>query len=518
ERPKRPWAGIRRRRGTKPPRGLQRPQLSEWALAGAVALTGVGVSLLVWGGPPLVVASLFATLGVVYLAHGSPPKPGRPRSAHVVGASFLAALVAIGALGHRLQEPPAPPGLTSSKTPGPARAALPSFGARDLDLGAEVLQSRIEQAQTTCDAFDADGFQDRLRLRVARHHLGLLEEILTRRRAAEEEAYLARAATTSSEHATGTALRRLEKRQDAMTSWQRALALDPLHPQAVDWLCSVAIGSHVLRAQVAALEGIPDEIKAHYAAGRLAEGDLLWIHLQHVVPLASGLDAALATRPRPLPDAFARAGQSAYQRALARGDVPGARSVLGRQIEFPTPGGPPPWWEGLPGPELEISLLLLGSRTLFPPRATPTALAARRVNARAEALNWTRRTLRGRLRKALWHVEVSQLAQPYADCVAPADRIALRELVTGVRTLAGDSIQHAGLPEHFRIVHSKLHDARQRELRERLAWSGLSEQPDLELAGILPAARKRVRAQRAVAWREIELRWAIEGASPEEQP
>ena len=524
ERPQRAWSGLGSRQSAKAagPR-----QDLEILLAGGLALLGALMSLLVWDRPEPALLALAGSGLILVLTRGRKPIPGQTSLAVKVGAGLLAALLVASALrawptSESSQEGPAP---TLTPTPVAPAAKLPRFDSSDLTLGVEALQTRIDRANAACAAFEAVGFRAKLEHRVAEHHLLLLEDLLARRRAADEAAYAA-ASATSGVGAKASPVKRLEAQQEAAWHYRRALALDPVHPDATGWLCSLAIGAHVQRAVANELDPLLGQVQDHYAHGPRAEGDRLFHELQRVLPRLTGLDQALEARQRPLPPGFAAQAEGAYRRALQLGDLAGARSVLRRQAPFPTPTGRPAWWEGLSSPEDEVSLLLSGAWTRFPPNLSRRELQALQANARYRAVAFDRQELRQRLRRNLWSLDVSSAALPYAESVQGQDRAALRELVAGARALAGLEVNLAGLPEHFRLSYRKVRDARQRRLREQLSWQQTHSGPRaleaqrasrLELGELLPAARRVISAERAVVWREVELRWAIEGTSPQPQ-
>jgi serine/threonine protein kinase len=523
ERPQRAWEGLGSRKRTKAPGSGVGVQL-ETGIALALFLLGALMSWLVWERPEPTLLALAGSGVVLGMTRGKRPIPGQTSLATKVGVGLIALLLGLSGLWGltRSEAPPSDPQAEASPTPQAATAQLPRFDSDDLSLSAEALQTRVEAANAACEAYDVRGFLPEIEHRASEHHLLLLEELLGRRRAAGEEAYAAAAATAGAQKAPP--LERLEAQQEAARHYRRALALDPVHPDATGWLCSLAIGAHVERDAAAKLHDAPGRVQDHYAAGRVAEGDQLFQELQRVLPRLAGLDQALATRPGPLPPEFATQSRSAYQRALQLGDLAGARTVLGRQAPFPKPSGQPLWWEGLPRPEEEISLLLTGAWTRFPPNLTRRELSTRQLNARYRGVEFDRRELRQRLRRSLWSLDVLEEAVPYAESVQASDRAALRELVAGAKALSGGAdLSLSGLPEHFRVAYSKVRDARQRRLRERLSWEQLhasprqleaGRRPSFELADILPAARRVIQAERVVVWREIELRWAIEGTSP----
>ena len=526
ERPKRAWSGLgsRQRSPAAAPTGSL-----EVILAAGLALLGALVSWLIWERPEPALLGVAGSGLVLGLAGRSKTIPGQTSPAAKAGAALIVALLLASAIrAWPSKDAPSAEGpkTTNSPTPSAPVARLPRFDSSDLSLSAEALQTRVEQANAACSAHLAVGFRAELEHRVAEHHLLLLEELLVRRRAADEAAYAAASATAElgARGAGVPAAKRLAAQQEAARHYQRALALDPIHPEATGWLCSLAIGAHVQRAAANDLDAILGRVQDHYSAGPSAEGDRLFHELQHVLPRLTGLDQALAARPRPLPPEFATQAQSAYLRAIQLGDLAGARSVLRRQAPFATPTGQPAWWEGLPGPKQEISLLLSGAWTRFPPNLSPRELNARQANARYRAVEFDRHELRQRLRRSLWSLDVLSEALPYAESVQGQDRAALRELVAGARALAALEVNLAGLPEHFRLAYRQVRDARQRRHREQFSWQRVHSGPRdleaqgasrLELGDVLPDARRVIQAERAVVWREIELRWAIEGTSPQ---
>lgn len=527
ERPKHPWAGIKSRRQAAA--GPKEP-LVEYVVAGVLALSGFFASGLVHGRPEAAVAGLLAGGIVLAIRRKAPPRHGELGLAPKVGGVlWLAMALVVGLQVGRgrpiaLSKPGATPSATPGETPTPR---LPTFSSDDLSLGTEALQTRIEAANAACQAYSPDGFRQELEHRVAEHHLLLLEELLKRRRSADEAAYAAAAAGAASEASPEAPPQlRLKGRQNEAREYRRALALDPVHPDATGWLCSQAIGSYIELALASKLEVGPGLVQDHYSAGRLAEGDRLWHELQYVLPRLAGLDQALAARPRPLPEEFASQGRLAYERALELGDDRGAQAVLERQIPFPVPGGGPAWWEDRVPPREAISLFQSGAWTRFPPVSSRQVLSAQQANTRERGRSLERRDLRLRLRRSIWHLDVLSEALPYAESVADQDRSGLRELAAGAKALAGAEVALGGLPEHFRLAYRNLRDARQRRLREELSWSQRhtrgrmtepagNNRPPFKLAEIFPAAQRMVGAERRVVWREIELRWAVEGASPE---
>lgn len=513
ERPKVPWfgraAGARRGRAGEAP-----SRRALWIAAGAAAASALLLGHPIW----TAAVGLAAACGVLGVGYALGPRPGtflEPGARLGWGLALL--LGVVSAFG----SPASSGGLSASPTPAPSapargpRATLPAFGPDQLGLGAEALQSFVERSGAACEAYQPETSLEEANLRASRLHLGLLQDLLARRRAAEEAAReAARAAVVRDElKASSTPLGALELEQDAQSAFERALALDPLHPAAEGWLISREVARFRVRLASRAALGVAVEAQAHYAAGRLEEGDRDLSALLRVAPTLESIGAAWSARAKLRSAPLDVSGP--YARALARGDLPGARAILGLLPPFAPPAlGPPDWWADA-DPSRGVSLLLRGGGdSLFKPAMTLAALQVKQVSARAEAARWSVRELRGRLHQALWAWEVESRALPYAEAAREAKHEdSLPELSEAVYALAGQKPQrHQGLSERFRKAREAYRSDRHALSLAVFSWERVASAGEPVPATLSLFASELSRRRRGLAWRRVELCWAVEGA------